>query len=119
MTFADRKSTAEGWVETVRHWLSPGEGSHAAGAGSPAPAPHTHVLVPERLRSAGLDPHYESVAEPELVAGLKAVCSTCPHTEACTHDFKAENANERVAEYCPNTPAIDELMVERATGKII
>jgi len=114
MTSPCKTAPREAWARIVQHWLSPEETSDYAAS---AAGDHASVLVPERLRSAGLDIGYEQAAEPDLVAGLMTVCRSCTHTRKCAHDFTATNANELVAAYCPNTPAIDALMVERATGK--
>ncbi len=78
---------------------------------------HPNELVPQRLETAGLDSDYVNAVLPDLMAELKRVCSTCTDTEQCRHDFQLADANERVAKYCPNTPVIDALAVERAIGK--
>lgn len=78
---------------------------------------HPEELVPQRLEAAGLDVDYLNVAAPELVAAIKRVCATCSDSDRCRHDLQMADANERVAAYCPNTPTIDDLQIERAIGK--
>jgi hypothetical protein len=80
-------------------------------------ASHPEDLVPQRLEAAGLDVDYLNVAVPDLVAALKRVCATCNDSDRCKHDFQMPDGNERVAAYCPNTPTIDYLQIERAIGK--
>ena len=80
---------------------------------------HPNELVPQRLEIAGLDSDYVNAVLPELMTELKRVCGTCTDAERCRHDFRLADANELVAEYCPNTPVIDVLAVERAIGKTI
>jgi hypothetical protein len=80
---------------------------------------HSDDRVPERLAVAGLDSDYLSAVVPELVAQIERVCATCTDADRCQHDFQFADANERVAQYCPNTATIDELVVERAIGKTI
>jgi len=125
MTSPCKTAPHEAWARLVQHWLSPDETSNYAVAEAAVvrsvhePVSHAHVLVPERLRSAGLDIGYELAVEPEKVAVLMTVCRSCTHTRRCTDDFAAENSNERVAAYCPNTPEIDALIVQRSTGKVL
>ena len=80
---------------------------------------HADERVPQRFELAGLDGGYLNETAPELVAELKRVCATCTDAERCHHDLQLADANELVAEYCPNTPTIDALVVERALGKAI
>lgn len=89
---------------------------HVCPAHSAATPAHPEVLVPQRIEAAGLDLDYEEAVEPGLMAQIKQVCAGCCQTTRCADDFKHENANDRVSAYCPNTPLIDALILERVLG---
>ena len=71
-----------------------------------------------RLEAAGLDPGYIRVVQPETFQKLEEKCDACTHVARCSGDLEASDPNERLASYCSNTPAIDELVVARVLPSV-
>jgi hypothetical protein len=79
--------------------------------GSNRPTPQE--LVARRLEVVGLDPGYVRAAQAATGRDLERVCGRCSEVKRCLHDLDRDDAGSRLAEYCPNTPTIDALLVDR------
>ena len=86
--------------------------------GSPEnPVDRSEQLMPQRLAGYGLDPDFIEATDPALFDAMKARCAHCPDPEACARDMARGDLDSGMERYCPNASAIDQLVLDRASGK--
>jgi hypothetical protein len=71
--------------------------------------PHAIDELPRLLTSLGIDEAAVSRTQPLLQRDMVRVCGSCGQKALCNHDLDAGTSAQHYEEYCPNTPAIDEL----------
>lgn len=71
------------------------------------------VLLSQRLELIGLDPRYLEVADYATWEDLRQTCARCVSWRQCARDLAQAQAQAGLADYCPNGPLIDRLLVER------
>lgn len=72
-----------------------------------------NVLLPRRLQLAGIDPDYVEAFEPETFEEIRRKCSVCGETQRCARDLTKGDVQSGLEHYCPNTVAIDELILSK------
>ncbi|SDP27995.1 hypothetical protein [Afipia sp. GAS231] len=71
--------------------------------------PHASDELPRLLKVLGIDEATLSRTQPVLQRDMVRVCATCQQKALCNHDLDSGTLAQRYDEYCPNSPAIDEL----------
>ena len=81
------------------------------------PAAGPGVLLPKRLELLGLDPCYLAGTDLEKYRRMESLCGQCPQWRRCSRALGRGDGQSGLASYCLNGQAIDELMLERTTGR--
>ena len=71
--------------------------------------PHASDELPRLLKSLGIDEATLSRTQPLLERDMIRVCAACQQKARCNYDLDEGTSAQHYEEYCPNTPAIDEL----------
>jgi hypothetical protein len=74
-------------------------------------------LMPQRLRQLGLDPAFVQHAQPATYRDLQKVCATCTSWRRCAGDLSNNDVQAGMHDYCPNSPTIDALAVDRPISR--
>jgi hypothetical protein len=70
--------------------------------------PHASDELPRLLKSLGIDAAALSRTQPVLQRDMVRVCASCRQKARCKSDLDTGALAQHYAEYCPNSPAIDE-----------
>jgi transcriptional regulator with XRE-family HTH domain len=72
--------------------------------------PHASEELPKLLKILGIDEATLSRVHPVLQRDMVRVCAACQKKARCNHDLNSGTLAQTYDAYCPNAPAIDELM---------
>lgn len=67
------------------------------------------ILLPEAMKSVGVDPLAFEKANPEWNHDLRRTCMLCPRRSHCSHLLATSEFASRYHGFCPNSASFDEM----------